>query len=1050
MKQRKLICWRKAFALLIACFLSTSFLMAQSINVKGTVVDEKSEPIIGASVQLKGMTTGTITDLDGNFNLSVPNENAVLVITYVSYIKQEVRVGTKRVINVVLKEDTKTLDEVVVVGYGVQKKVNLTGAVGSVDSAELTSRAAPSTTSLLQGRMPGLQITQNSAMPGRDDEVEMRIRGMGTFSSAGNKPLVLIDGVEGDMAKLNPNMIEGVSILKDAASAAIYGSRAANGVILVTTKSGKEGRLNIEYNFNYSIQKPTEPMDCITNSVEYMEMINKAIDFSKNVNANWRYTDEQIDRYRRGQDPSDPTYNPSQYPNTDWLDYLIRDAAIQQHFLSINGGKGGTTFNAGFGYMNQKGLLIGTDYEKYDVQVNFKSALTDRVTFGTNISMNYGVRHDTSFNDSDMGNMNASRDQMRSAYAASPLMSPQLPDGSGRWSSYAYETKGGNKNPIANAIAGGGQLMDSNYLLASTYLNVKIIDGLNAEVKGAMKFTENQNKIMNATYDSAVFLPREDGTYEDRPSTSNQSFRQRNNRSKLYTLYGTLNYMKTFNKVHSVSAMFGYSQENYKYEQIEGYRTGYTENSMWYLGMGPTPSQTNDSEVYEWALMSFFGRVNYDYKGKYLFEANVRRDGTSRLPKDGRWGTLPSVSAGWRISEEAFMEPLGYIDNLKLRASWGQLGNQNIDNYPYQDILETEGYNYGGKMSTGYFSKKMVNLDIKWETTTTTNIGLDFGFLNNKIYGSVDWYRKDTKDILRKLQVPNFIGIDGPMVNRGEMRNTGWDIMLGHDNKIGDWTYSIKANLDTYKNKLMKYGADEINGVNIRREGLPWNSYYVMIQDGVYQTQEEIDNENVVRKYAGAVTIKPGDIKYKDISGPNGVPDGVIDATYDREIVKGSFPKFNYSFNIYVAYKNFDLSCFFQGVEGRKLYVNSWGISPFNQASPPPVFWRGAWDGEGTSNFIPHIYMDGYGPMQSSYSSFFLRDASYLRLKNLQIGYNVPQAWVKKMLLQSARLYVSGDNLLTFTNFFDGQIDPERTTQSSSDAIYPQAKMFTFGLKVTF
>ncbi|MDR2914293.1 MAG: TonB-dependent receptor [Tannerella sp.] len=1054
MGKQKLMQFVKKGVLSAICFFCAAILNAQNVKISGTVIDDLSEPVIGANVTVKGTTNGTITDLNGQFILDVSGDNSVLVISSIGYTKQEVKVGSQRVFNISLKEDLQLLDEVVVVGYGVQKKVNLTGAVGAVSSEELNSRIAPSTTSLLQGRTPGLQITQNSAMPGNED-VEMRIRGMGTFSTAGNNPLVLIDGVEGDMNKLNPNMIESISVLKDAASAAIYGSRAANGVILVTTKAGSEGRLNIDYNFNYSVQKPTEPMNRITNSVEYMRLVNKAIDFSGNVNTGWRYTDEEIDRYVRGQDPNDPSYNPAQYPNCDWLGYLVRDAPIRQHFLSVNGGKGGTTFNVGLGYLNQTGLLLGTDYERYDVQVNFKSSLTSRVTFGTNINMNYGIRHDTSFNDSDMDNMNASRDQMRSAYAASPLMTPQLPDGSGRWSSYAYESKGGNKNPIANAVAGGGQLNDNNYLLGSAFMNVKIIEGLNAEIKGAIKYTENQNKIMNATWDGAVFLPDENGVYENRPSTSAQSFRQRNNRSKQYTLFGTLNYTKTFNDAHYVNVMAGYSQESYKYEQIEGYRTGYTTTDMWYLKAGPTPSQTNDSEVKEWALQSVFGRINYDYKGKYLFEANVRYDGTSRLPKDGRWGTFPSVSAGWRISEEDFMESISYLDNMKVRASWGQLGNQNIGNYPYQSMLENANYNFGGTMTAGYYSKSMTNDKIKWETTTSTNVGLDFGFLKNKIYGSVDWYRKYTKDILRTLQVPNFVGVSGPTVNQGEMKNVGWDFTLGHNNTIGDVRYSISANLDTYKNTLVKYGADEIDGVNIRREGLPWNTYYVLIQNGVYQNQAEIDNENIDRKYAGAVVIKPGDIRYKDVGsrGPDGnpisVPDGVIDATYDRAVVSGAFPKFNYGFNLNVSYKIFDLSCFFQGVQGRKLYVSSWGISPFNQGSPPPTFWRDAWDGEGTSNFIPHIYMDGYGPMASSYSSFFLRDASYLRMKSLQVGVSLPKSIAGRFLLQDARIYFSGDNLLTFTKFFDGQIDPERTTQGSSDALYPQAKIFTFGLKIT-
>lgn len=1018
-------------------------------TISGKVTDGANNGLPGVTVAVKETTRGSITDNKGNYTIRDVPPDGTLVFSFVGMRNQEIAVANQTTINVILQEETIGIEEVVAVGYGSQKKVNLTGSVGTVNSGDLISRAAPNTSSLLQGRVPGLQITQNSSMPGNEG-VEIRIRGMGTFSSAGSNPLILIDGVEGDLEKLNSNVIENVSVLKDASSAAIYGSRAANGVILVTTKTGVQGRLNVDYNFTYSLQDPTKPMKRITNSVEYMELINKAIDFSQTINTGWRYTDAEIDRYRRGQDPNDPTYDPAQYPNTDWLDYLLRTAPMQQHFLSVNGGKGGTTFNAGLGYKNQEGLLLATDYNRYDAQLNFKSSLTERVTFGANISMNYGKRRDTSFNDTDMDNMNASRDQMRSAYAGSPLVTPQLPDGSGRWSSYAYYNKGGNKNPIAQAHVGGGQLIDENYILASSYLNVEIIKGLNAEIKGAVKFTESEAKIMNATWDSYVFLPDENGEYEYRPSTSAQTFRQRNRRSKQYTLYGTLNYQKTFNSEHNLNLMAGYSQEDYLSSMIEGYRTGYTSTDKWYLSMGPTPSMTNGSDVSDWALRSLFGRVNYDFKGKYLFEANVRFDGTSRLPRDGRWGTFPSVSLGWRISQEDFMQSVSsVIDNLKLRASWGQLGNQNIGNYPYQATLSSANYNFGGKMTTGYYSTSMVNKNIKWETTTTSNIGLDFGLFRSKVYGSVDYFVKNTTDILRSLQVPNFVGISGPTVNQGKMKNTGWELILGHENRIGQFHYNIKFNIDAYKNTLVSYGADEISGVNLRSEGMPWNTYYVLIQDGVYQNQDEID-KGPIPSYAGAVKLKPGDIRYKDISGPDGVPDEKIDATYDRAPVSGVFPDFNYGFNINLSYKNFDLNMFFQGVEGRKLYVSSWGISPFNQASTPPVFWRDAWDGEGSSNFIPHIYMDGYGPMQSSYSSFFLRNASYLRLKNIQLGYDVPKTLTRKVLIQNMRLYISADNLLTFTKFFDGTIDPERTTQSSSDAMYPQAKIFTFGLNVTF
>jgi TonB-linked SusC/RagA family outer membrane protein len=1047
------------FRVVVSCLfvLGLSMHASAQLFITGRVTDVTNDPLPGVNIIIKGTGQGVVSDSDGSFTINVPNEQSVLVFSYIGFNTREIQVGSQRNLLVELTEDAFLIDEVVVVGYGIQRRVNLTGSVGTVNSQELVARVAPNTSSLLQGRVPGLQITQNSSMPGNEG-VEMRIRGMGSYGST-NSPLVLIDGVEADLNKVNPNMIESVSVLKDAASAAIYGARAANGVILVTTKTGNEGNLRVEYAFNYSQQRPTTPMKRITNSVEYMELINKAIDFS-NHQTGWRYEDWQIEMYRNGQDPTHPSYNPKQYPNSNWLDYLLRNGTIQQHFVNIRGGRSGTVFNAGLGYMDQEGLLIATGYRRYDFQLNMKSSLSSRVTFGTNINMNYGRRTDTAFNDTDMGNMNASRDQLRSAYAGSPLTSPTLPDGSGRWSANGWDGTGGNKNPIAQAYDGGGQLIDENYILASSYLNVEIIKGLNAEIKGGVRFNESQGKIFNATWDNYRFLPDVDGNYQHMPSTSAQSMRQRNDRTKFYTLYGTLTYTKRFLESHNLNVMAGYSMELYQTERLEGYRTGYEMTDKWYLSAGPSDGQTNTSSVGEWALMSYFGRLNYDYQGKYLLEYNMRYDGSSRLHPEGRWGLFPSIAGAWRITEEDFFD-VSILNNLKLRGSWGILGNYGSGNYQYQAMLSGAGtgltstYNIGGKTVPFYYASRMMNDKIKWETTTTSNVGLDFDLFDSKIYGSVDYFVKNTKDIIRSLQVPNFVGISGPNVNQGEMKNTGWEFVLGHNNRIGDFFYNIKFNLDAYKNTLVSFGEREISGVNLREEGLPYNTYYVLLQNGVYQNQAEIDNEvgpngqPVVRSYAGGITIKPGDIRYMDVSGPKGVPDGVIDS-YDRTPVPGVFPKFSYGFNISAGYKDFDLNMFFQGVQGRKVYVNSWGISPFNQASPPPVFWRDAWDGEGTSNFIPHIYVDGYGPMQAGYSSFFLRDASYLRMKNIQIGYTLPKAYSSKVFIQNLRVYVSGDNLLTFTKFFDGQIDPERTGQGLGDALYPQAKIFTVGLNVTF
>lgn len=1034
--------------------LSTTFLMAQSINVSGSVLDEKSEAVIGAAIVVKGTSIGTLVDIDGRFTLNVPDENSVLVISYVGYLKQEVKVGAKRTFNLVLKEDQQLLEEVVVVGYGTQKRANLTGAVGTVDSEEITSRVMPNASSLLQGRVPGLQIVQNSGQPGATKN-DIQIRGMGTFSSAGSNPLVLIDGIEGDMDQLNPNMIENVSVLKDAASASIYGSRAANGVILITTKNGQEGRLNIDFSYNYALQTPSMKQKRITNSVEFMELINKAIFHTKDGLGTKDYTEEQIEAYRQG-----AKTNPKQYPvGNDWIDDVTQTAPMEQYFLSVNGGKNGTVYNFGAGYLNQKGTMIETGFKKYDTQFNFKTDLGSRVTFGANINFSTSDRYEPAVTSGSppeaILNFNSTEDQMLCAYAQSPLFEPYLPDGSGRFAAYAYPSKGGNKNPVAIAKNGNQKKFKNYYVLASAFMNVKILEGLTAEVKGSVKYEDDQDKALTISTLGYDYHPNANGEHAE-VSVWNSKENQlsvRTIKEVQYTLFATLNYKKTFNLDHNLSAMAGYNQEYFRNDKLIGYRVG-VPAGMWELNSAPSAGQINSGTAYEWAIQSFFGRVNYDYKSKYLFEANIRYDGTSRLMKDNRWGAFPSFSVGWRASEEKFLKDVEWVSNLKARASWGQLGNQNIGNYPYQDLLssiiyntngtvkQTFNYNFDGTVQQGIYKKTLNDPNIKWETTTAVDVGVDFAFFNSKLFGSIDWYKKVTKDILRQLQVPDHIGLNAPWVNDGEMENSGWEFVLGHQNKINDFKYSISANLETYKNKLLKYGAREIGTGVIKEEGLPWNSFYMYRFDGIYQNQAEIDN--------GPKPIngtKPGDMKYKDLSGPNGVPDGKIDG-YDREVVGGAFPKFNYGFNISMEYKNFDLALFFQGVQGRKIYVKEWGIAPFRQSAPPPVFWRDAWDGEGTSNSIPHIFNENYAP-NTQVSDWWLQDASYLRLKSLQFGYNIPRNLLSKIGVQHLRVYFTGDNLLTFTNFFQG-LDPERTAGANARAaIYPQNRVISFGFKVT-
>jgi TonB-linked SusC/RagA family outer membrane protein len=1010
-------------------------IIIQTRTITGKVTSQEDpEGLPGVNVIEKYTSNGTVTNVNGVYSLNV-SEGATLVFSSVGYTREEVLVGNMSVIDLVMNPDIKQLEELVVVGYGTQKKENLTGAVGTVSSQEIISRPAPNTTTLLQGRVPGVQIVQNSAQPGNEG-ANIQIRGMGTYSGggAGNNPLVLIDGVEGNLNNLNPNMIENVSVLKDAGSAAIYGTRAANGVILITTKTGNEGRLNVEYSYNQSYQEATSLYERVTNSVEFMELLNKAIDHT-GTNTNQRYPQSIIDEYREG-----AISDPERYPSFDWIDAIFRTAPMQQHFLSVNGGKDGTVYNFGLGYMDQEGILIATGHRKYDAHLNFRTRLAGRVSFGSNMNFFNSDRWETALNNNFDGN--TTEDQILSALSANPTFKPYLPDGSGRYAASAYAFEGGNKGPIAIS-ENGGRDIKRYYGLLSSFINVDILPGLTGELKGSVKLDDAQTKVHVIGIPTYLYQPGADGTHQPRPAwngtVGENNLTVRTEKDVQLTWWANLRYNKTFSNAHNVGGLLGFNQESFRYDRLQGLRRNAPVDYVTELDGYQSAGQITEGQAYEWALRSVFGRINYDYEGRYLLESNFRFDATSRFPKGKRWGFFPSASAGWRISEESFFQGQRWVDDLKLRISWGELGNQNITNYPYQKILSPYEYNIGGVLQQGVTPTHLINEDLRWETTSITNAGIDFSLMKSKVYGSFDMYRKYTKDILASLTVPQFIGLSQPTVNLGEVKNTGMELVLGHRNNIGGFNYSIQGNFDTYKNELVKYGPRTFHNSNIsiREEGLPIDSYFIWIFDGIYQNANEI-----AEGPTPLVTPKPGDMKYKDVNG-----DGKVNAE-DRVVVSGAFPKFNYGFNFTADYKSLDISLFFQGVEGKKTYVREWGIAPFRQASPPPTLWRNAWNGEGTSNTIPHIFNENYGP-NTQLSTWWLQDASYLRLKSLQFGYNFPKTMVNKIAMQNLRIYFSGDNLFTFTKFFKGG-DPERAALNSRMAIYPQARIYSIGVKTIF
>ena len=1002
-----------------------------NMTVKGTVRDAMG-PVIGASVIEKGNEgNGIITDVDGNFTLTV-KKGATLVISYIGYKDQIVSVTSKSDYAITLKEDSQALDELVVVGFGTQKKLNLTGAVTAVSGEEMTRRPVVNTATMLQGQVPGLRVNSATGTPG-DESTTFRIRGQGTFSDAGSDPLVLVNGVPGDISHLDPSVIESVSVLKDAASAAIYGARAANGVILVTTKEGadvRDGKAHIAYHGNVGLYTPTRMYDLVTNSAEYMELYNLA---QKNSGLGNAYTQEMIDAYRNGN-------GSAEYPNFDWLDYMLNTAVVQNHNLSIAGNAGKTTYNVSLNFVNQPGTLRGFDYQKYNATVNLTSQITDFIKIGTYTSLMYGDREQP---------RQGQEDVLLSTLSQAPTYMPWLPDdgtGETKWTSSAYSFESHNKNMPAIIGTDTKKTFQDFDINAQLWLEVNLAKGLTWHTKGAARLQSGKTKEWGGS-DVPVYNYHtgEQAGYLDRGSNG---FTVEDTRRFYTNLYTYLKYdVSTADQNHNFSIMAGYNQESEKYETVKAYRKDYAFD-LPVINAGSQANWSNEGAEEEWAIMSVFGRFNYNYKERYLFEANMRYDGTSRISSENRWGIFPSFSIGWRLTEEDFVKNLNWswLNNFKVRASWGQLGNQNIGLYPYQAMIESvNNYPFDKTNETvAYQQKAYANRDIKWETTTITDVGVDMQVFDG-LNVTFDWYKKVTSDILRSSQVSALLGMTAPTVNNGEVQNTGIEVAFNYSNMIQSGIfeglqYNAGFYFDRSRNKLTQFGAEEIDNYYLRREGLPYNEYYMLECIGIFATEEEIANSP---KQFNDNTL-PGDLKYKDQNGDN-----VIDNN-DRIPMGGRFPDFEYSVNLGASWKGFDLSLTGQGVDGKKFYTNEWGMYPFRQGSAPTKeYVEGMWTEENPYNAkFPRLYFDDFGGNKNTRpNSYFLQNASYFRLKNLTFGYTLPKQWTDKVKMSRVRIYFSGDNLVTFTKFYG--LDPERETDGRA-AQYPQNKICSFGVNVEF
>lgn len=1007
-----------------------------SIDIQGKVVDEKGQPLIGVNVKIKGSSAGTVTDVQGNYTLKVPDERAILVFTYVSFEPQEITVGSQKLINITMKDATNNLSEVIVVGYGTQKKADLTGAVATVSGTELNKRVATDPTQLLQGKLPGLSVVQGSGEAGNEGTT-LRVRGNGTFSGAGNAPFVIVDGLPGSLTALDPQNIESVTVLKDAASASIYGTRAANGVILVTTKQGKEGKMQLSYDYNLGITKPTAlPTDLIYNSAQYMTLWNQA---ATNSNYPNKFTDAQTALY---QNPSDPKL----YPNYNWLDAIFNTVKVQTHHLGISGGSNGTTYNVGLGFVDQPDVMLGYYYKKYNLQFNLNSKLNKWATFGSNITLNYSERGFTS---------RGSQDQFLSALSQTPLYGPILPDGSGRYVNSVFPSvQTPNKNPIAiaqNAI----NKQNDYYIQSSFFLNIRLLKGLEWRTNAGFNFDFNKTTDFKPVINQYNWFAKPNDLPERTLDVNGQGIDVTDNNSFYPIAYTQLTYTRSINNEHNFKLLAGTQVEYNKSQNLEGIRNlPFATNTLQEVDAGPISSQLANGTSNIYALHSYYGRLNYDYQEKYLLEANARYDASSRFPANNRWAFFPSVSLGWVVTKEKFLSNVSWLNNLKFRASLGSLGNQNIGNYPYQQTYNFKSY-YNNRTSYAYpfqsttvtggvVNNSLTNPEIKWETTRVFDVGTDFSVLNNKLSFTVDWYNKLTSDILEVATplTPLYYGLTAPTINYGKMKNTGIEASFQYNDRFGQVGFSFGGTIQANKNTLVSYGAPAPNTSTntINQEGQPYGSFYMLKYVGIFQSAQEIAN-SPTQQY----NPQPGYIKYADTNN-----DGKVDDN-DRVIVPGAYPKFDYSFNTGATWKNFDLTVFFYGSYGQKLYVNGWGIQPFNQGSPPPKEWLNAWTPTNHSTTMPMVYVLGQGNISSNAntaSTYYLQDASFLRLKNVQLGYNLPQKFAKHLFMSALRIYFAGDNLFTFTKF--PGLDPERVASNTRFVTHPQNQVYSFGVRATF
>lgn len=1004
------------------------------VTITGKVTDENGEALPGVTIVVKGTRTGTTSDEKGEFKFTGIDDKAVLVFSYIGYETSEAALDGRKKIDVKMTiADNTTLESVVVVGYGAVKKSDLTGSVSAVDGKEIASRKTTQISTALQGSMPGVTVTRINNAPGATASI--RVRGITTMSAEGANPLIILDGVPvDDINSINPNDVDNISVLKDAASASIYGSRAAAGVILVTTKRAKSGQLSLDYTYEYGIEKPTALADYV-DVQRYMQMTNELRwnDNGNNANEYPTYPKATVDNYLDLN-----AENPDEYPNTDWRGLILNNTAPRQsHILSIAGGGKTIRSRVSLGYDKADALYDDYTYERLTARVN------NDVTINKYLSASVDLNFRRTIIQQPVTN------PMYKMGIVPPLYAAMWSDGrvgAGKDGAniYALLKNGGFDHDWYNQV--GGKIG-----LDFTPIEGLKFSGILSPFASFDKMKTFNKRIPYTSWNNPNSIS---GYIEGATETKLTENRNDNYR---YTMQFLANYSKQLGK-HNINLLGGYEYYYAFGEDLSAFRGQYVLTNYPYLNLGPLEFRDNTGNATENAYRSWFGRVMYNYKDKYLLQANIRYDASSRFAPGYRWGSFPSVSAGWIISQEPFMQSTAsWLSFLKVRASWGALGNERIGgNYPYQALLSFENKSLFYRGNTAVSAQSAAQWqyairDISWETTESYDFGLDMNFLDNRLRFTGDYYKKTTRDILLDLEIPDFIGFDNPTQNTGRMYTTGWELQVGWNDKVGDFSYSVSANMSDFVSKMGDLGGTQFIGDQIKIYDSEFNEWYGYVSDGLFQTQDEVDKSATLN-----ANVKPGDVRYRDISGPDGIPDGKISPEYDRVLLGGSLPRYMYGATLQAGYKNWNLGVVLQGVGKQNSRLTSDIVRPLleNYGNFPAILDGTSWSHYNTpeQNLLAKYprYTNTSAGNNYTMSDYWLINGAYFRLKNINLSYTIPKSVTDRVKIQDLRVYGTVTDLFSLHNYPKGW-DPEMKWEPEhANRSYPITVSFVFGVSVKF